>query len=201
MEGAGELDLRELLNRAACGDEEAFKTAYRAYFPKLHGFIKHSIHDPHAVLEIISETFLVAKSKADTFDRQRAKPSTWLCGIAENKIRDYWRKQGRQPSFSTDEDAIADIPSGDAPVMDQLEHEERMKHLNACRQELPEPHRQALHLFYAHDASLQEIAEVQQCPIGTVRSRMHHARNKLAACVRARMGLDGNPSDNSRGGA
>ena len=129
--------------------------------------------------DMAQETFLVAAREYARFEG-RSQPYTWLYGILLNLIR----RQRRRRTLHRDKLRILwdsgrqdaqTVPEAEAP----LEATEWKRSMWGVVAELPEPQRHALVLRYSEHLSYNEIAEVLQCPLGTVKSRIFHALTAL----------------------
>ena len=112
--------------------------------------------------------------------------STWLIGIARHKLIDHYRRERRHEHDELDEGA-----TDPQPVSEQLvaaaQHADWVKH---CIEGLGGLQRDIVHLAFYSDMAYPEIAEVVECPVGTVKSRMFHAREALRQCLERLAGED-----------
>ena len=185
MSDLPEATLQSLLLRIGQKDAAALKELYSHYHGRVYAFVMHK-HARHADAEEVSNDVFKALAENPSAFRGASRFSSWLLGIANNKLIDLWRKQGRRPVFETDEDiqtcAISAVdPNGD-PLSQALKHEEHLA-LDICRDTLPIEQKEAIYLAYYEDASAAEIAHHQQCPVGTVKSRLFKARQRLKQCL------------------
>jgi len=145
----------------------------------VYRFALSRLRDPHAAAEALTETMLDVWHHAGRFEG-RSKASTWIFGIARFKVLDVLRTQGRHAH----EDMDADIPDEDAPAAYEwvaaLEDAEALHH---CLDGLPDAQREVVHFAFFQDMHYDDIATVTQCPAGTVKSRMFHARQALHRCL------------------
>ena len=110
--------------------------------------------------------------------RDDARFGSWLFGIAHQKILQHWRRAGREEPL--DADALAATPDDDAPdPRDGILRSEQGAALLALVDELPPPQRAVLVLHLLEDFPLEAIAEITGAPLGTVKSRLFHARRAL----------------------
>ncbi len=163
----------DLVLQMANGDEPALRELLRRYQQPLGHFI-HRHTGGADVEDIFQETWLRVVRNASRFDVSK-RFSTWLFQIAVNLCRD-WRR--RPPP-----EAIGAPPAEGGATADLGAAEIRM---DAARllQGLPEKQREALILRYYNDLSEQETATVLDCPVGTVKSRVHGALARLADLIR-----------------
>ena len=190
------------------GDREAFKELLGRYSQELVHFLTRFLGSRAAAEDVFQETFLQVHQSAETFDTSRRfKP--WLFTIAANKARDYHRKHNRRRTMSLsaqvsdDEDGQqfvdlmeADLPSPDAPVLDA----ERSRLVKQVVDEMPSHLREILLLSYFQKMSYQQIAEVLEIPLGTVKSRLHTAVATFASAWKAARQQDRVHDSRERGG-
>jgi RNA polymerase sigma-70 factor (ECF subfamily) len=166
-----ELAERALLARLAAGDRLALGLLYRAYHPRLARFIGRMTRRADIADEVINDCFWIVWQKADGF-RGDARLSTWIMGIAYRCTLKSLRQHGEEALAGDDSEAAqaSHDPSD--------EHERRDWVAKGLRR-LPAEQRLVLELAYGGGHSVDEIATILQCPEGTVKARMFHARTKL----------------------
>ena len=166
-----------LLKSVCEGNETAFETLYHSYYPRLFRFIFHITGHLESVEEIINEVMLTVWHKATSYNYQ-CKLSTWIFGIAYKKSLKAL-KQHRMPSVEFSEITLEDtLPGATDAVMQQFELE---NWLVVALQALSPEQRAVIELTYYYDLHYHEIAEIIGCPANTVKTRMFHARKKLAS--------------------
>ena len=136
--------------------------------------------------DLVQATFLAAVEARSRF-RGRSSDYTWLYGILLNKFRRWLRRRKRsflsfQHLARAHEDRSgAETLEADQPgPVQELVQRESAGQVRRALDELPADHRAVLTLRYVEDLSYQEIAEVIGCPLGTVKSRIHYALQKIA---------------------
>lgn len=158
-------------------DRVAFDEFYALYYPRLERFIRRTIHGDHDVQEIINETLYVVWERALTFNRT-SKPSTWVFGIAFRKIRSSLSRRRVQPVG----DSVAVEEAGDGGAwFGQLEVDDWLEYALA---RLTPEHRAVVELVYHQGLHYREIAEILDCPVDTVKTRMFYARVRLKEALR-----------------
>jgi RNA polymerase sigma-70 factor, ECF subfamily len=174
----------DLLQRHLEGDREAFAALVRRYRKELYNFLVRMTGDPAMAEDVFQEAFLQLHLSAAAFDMtRRLKP--WLFTIAANKARDALRSRSRHQAApldasigSRDEGATTygDLMPASIPAPDEsaLNLETRQA-VQSIVNEMPENLRIVLLLSYFHDFPYQEIADVLDVPLGTVKSRLHAA--------------------------
>ena len=169
---------RELLDSVRSGNRQAFATLYGIYHPRLYGYLQRLLRGPVSIEEIINDVLYVVWKDARKY-RGDAAVSTWIFGIAYRKamsaLRADRRYQGR-----LERDVDPDTFAADGPRDRDL--------VQAALAELSFDHRQVVELTYFGGFSYMEIAEIAQCPVNTVKTRMFHARRRLKRLVPALAG-------------
>lgn len=164
-----------LVGRIAGGDRRAFEALYRAYFPRLGRFLQRMTRSAPLIEEVVNDTMLAVWRKADTFDGS-SKVSTWIFAIA------YRRACKALQALDEPVDAADDEREGlDADRPDRQLERQRLGHaVDAALAALPLAQRTAFQLTFYHDMSYTEIAEIMECPVNTIKTRLFHARKRLA---------------------
>lgn len=162
---------RALLQRMAAGDRAALATLYRSYHGRLCRFLSRLTRRTDIVEEVINDCFWIAWQHAGDF-RGDSRVSTWLMGIAYRCGLKALRQQGGEPV----EDAM--LPERDHGT-DPNEDRELRDLLSKGLDHLTADQRVVIELVYGVGHSLSEVAVIMQCPVGTVKARLFHARVKL----------------------
>jgi RNA polymerase sigma-70 factor (ECF subfamily) len=183
-------EVLRLLGRIGQADEAAFRELYRAFSRRLYAYVLRQLGDPAQAEEIVSDT-LYEVWKAPARFRGDAQFSTWLIGIARNKVLMAFR--GRKPdSKHEDLDDVAEtIASEDAGAFEILAEQQRREGVRHCMDKLSDEHRECVHLVFYEGMGLAEVAQVQACPEGTVKTRLFHARQKLKNCLKLLLQREG----------
>ncbi|MBL8319732.1 MAG: sigma-70 family RNA polymerase sigma factor [Burkholderiaceae bacterium] len=179
-----------LLGRIAERDESAFKELYRAFSRKLYAYVLRQLSNEAQAEEIVSDT-LYEVWKAPARFRGESQFSTWLIGIARNKVLMAWR--GRKPDADHDDlDDVAETMAADEPgAFEMLAQAQRSAGVRRCMDKLSSEHRECIHLVFYEGLSVADVAKTQQCPEGTVKTRLFHARQKLKNCLRLLLEREG----------
>ena len=167
-------DALELLSRVSRGDLQAFERLYRLYQPRLTRFLITLLKRPHLVEEVLDDTMMVVWQTAGNF-RGSSKPSTWVFAIAyrkAHKARTRWPDPVEDPEVDT---RVCENPLPD----DELHHDRLRGALMSAMDRLSANHRAVVDLTYFHGLGYREIAEIVDCPVDTVKTRMFHARRHL----------------------
>jgi RNA polymerase sigma-70 factor (ECF subfamily) len=176
---------KELLDAVAQRDEGAFDALYKRYNVSLYNYILRLIHRPHVAEEILQEVFLAVWEGAGDF-KKRATVKTWLFRIAHYQAVSWLRR--KREVLTND----GELP--DHPVPPQTESRViatwQADQVRAALDKLSPEHRAVLELVFVHEMSYAEIAEVLECPVGTVKSRVSYARRNLTGHLKAQ-GVEG----------
>ena len=165
----------DLLQRVATRDRVAFNALYAKYHPILSRYLTRIVRRPEMVEEVVSDTLFVVWQKAEQFEG-RSKVSTWITGIAYLKgikAIDRLRLQPEQQVAPADVEAMEE-PQG---LIGRLGLSDW---LGAGLDAISADQRSVIELTYFQGRSYQEIAEIMDCPVNTVKTRMFHARRRLA---------------------
>jgi len=176
---ANQQDCKEaaLISRIANGEEDALEQLYHIYYNRLIRFISRSHGRLDRMDEIINEVMYVVWEKAETYNHN-CRPSTELRNFSYNKVRKTFKVSRFDESESLDAMASENpLFSMDDPEIDKLE---MTNWLEAAMALLSLEQRTVIELTYFQGLHYSEIAELMGCPENTVKTRMHHARKKLA---------------------
>jgi RNA polymerase sigma-70 factor (ECF subfamily) len=180
----GEQTDEELVRRVQAGDKKAFDLLVLKYQNRIVQLINRYIRDPHEALDIAQDTFIKAYRALPSF-RGESAFYTWIYRIAINTAKNHIATRSRRP---TDDDIDVDIAEQfeNAPgLRDQetpeglLLTEELGQVIQEALDELPDELRTAISLRELDGLSYDEIADVMNCPVGTVRSRIFRARESI----------------------
>ena len=152
------------------GDEAAFAEIFNRYSGRILAFITRVVGDSHRAEELMQEVFVRVVTHSRTFDGREAKFSTWLFQIARNLSMNAIRDRNRRREDGIENEAAA----GSQPST----IESRLA-VDQFLQKLPEDQRVVFVLKHDQDLKYEEIANVLDIPVGTVKSRMHVAVKSL----------------------
>lgn len=160
---------------AQAGSHEAFNRLARRWTPRLIRYVTRTVGRPETARDIVQETWIGAirglKQLTDT-----AHFPAWIYSIARRKCIDSIRANQRQRRLISS--AQAEVPTS-APFDPDRAAAGDSVDLAAAISQLPAGQRDVVHLFYGEDLCVEEIATVLDVPAGTVKSRLHHARESL----------------------
>jgi len=157
-------------------DKSAFKSLYEHFTPRLKSFLLRIGSDESAAEEICQETMIMVWRRAETYNPESAGASTWIFTIARNKRIDKLRKDSRPlPNFNDPLFYQKPIDKSD-DILQRTEEEKKIK--NVLKNLPPEQAKLILSAYY-DDKSHRTIAEETDLPLGTVKSRIRLAINRL----------------------
>jgi RNA polymerase sigma-70 factor (ECF subfamily) len=196
-EDLGQLSDEELMGRYR--DEsraEIFTELVHRYERELYRYLARYLGDPTLAEDVFQNTFLQVHLKRGLFEEGRPfRP--WLYAVATHQAVDALRKVGRHPTVSLDQrvgggsrdsdtgNLIELLESEDGGPLSKLQETERQQWVRQSIARLPEALRQTLILAYHQDLKYREIAEILKIPVGTVKSRLHAALEKLQQMARS----------------
>lgn len=168
----------ELLAAHVAGDPESFGELFRRHQNRLWAVALRITRDPDEASDALQDAMISAFRRADTF-RGNSKVSTWLHRIVVNSCLDQLRRKRSRPTVTMAERSETFTPDPRDPIG---EHDTRMTVREALLQ-LPADQRSAVVLVDIEGWSVAGAAEILECPPGTVKSRCHRGRAKLAALL------------------
>ncbi|QAA77206.1 MAG: sigma-24 (FecI-like) [Candidatus Bipolaricaulis sibiricus] len=166
-------DEEQLVARVAEGDGDAFRTLYERYADRVFRYALTLLWDRHLAEDVMQETMVAAWKGAGQFEG-RSRVSTWLFGIARHQAFRARRSDAKGQRVPEETDEVPDP----APLL------EREMHVQRAVESLPPEQREVVYLAFYEGLPYEEIARVQGVPEGTVKSRMFHAKRKLAEVLR-----------------
>ena len=179
--GAVESEDEALVRRMAAGDDQALGVLYDRWQGVVHGVVSRMLRQPDDVEDVVEETFWQAWRQASRFDRTRGAVQTWLLTIARSRALDRvraLRRRREEPLEGDDGQVVVQQAAEGDPGLD-AEASERRTIVVAALSGLPPEQREALELGYFGGLSQTEIAERTGQPLGTVKTRMRLALQKL----------------------
>jgi RNA polymerase sigma-70 factor (ECF subfamily) len=175
----------DLLTRMAMGEEAALGTLYDRWSPLISSLAMHLLRDVSEVEEVVEETFWQAWRQAARYEAARGAVSTWLTTIARSRALDRLRARRRRQEepwsglAEHDRDAQVDTAPATGDPAAMAESSERRRLVLAALDGLPSEQREVIELAYFGGLSQSEIAEKTGQPLGTVKTRVRLAMEKL----------------------
>lgn len=172
---------RALVRIAANGDRAAFRRLFDSLAPAVKGLAMRQGADPASAEEIVQETFLVVWRKAALYSPERGSATAWVYAIARNVRIDRLR---REPAWQELTDEQEDRPTDETPADEALASRQIQSRVRSVLSQLPAEQAEVVRLAFVDGLSHSQIAEALGAPLGTVKTRMNLAYQKLRASMR-----------------
>jgi len=175
-----------LMARVAAGDRQAFGVLYRRYAPILGRYLLRLLKSRELTEEALNDVMLASWHNAGRFDSSY-RLSSWLFGIAHKKGLKTLKRASRQSAGPDDgelegtcEEGVPDDASDHETPEQDLDRHERSRTLAKAIAALSGEHRAVIELTFFHGLPYREIAQIVGAPVNTIKTRMFHARRRLA---------------------
>ncbi len=162
-------------------DRAAFAALFGHFAPRLKTYLRRQGCDAGGAEELVQEVMLLVWRRAETYDPTQASASTWVFTIARNKRIDVLRRE-RRPEIDPDDPALVPDPVETADR--RVETRETNGRLRAALKELPPEQAELLRMAYFEDKPHSVISAEQGIPLGTVKSRLRLAMERLRKALR-----------------
>jgi RNA polymerase sigma-70 factor (ECF subfamily) len=179
-----EQEEKELIRKTLRGDKRAFEMIVRKYQQPLLNYIGRMVGERELALDFTQEVFVRAYASLRSFE-PRFKLSTWLYRIASNLVIDYWRKK-KIPTFSLSAplstergDLTMDVPDEEPSVARTFELVELGRRIEGVLDQIPASFRQLFIWRHISGLSYEEMAEITDLPVGTVKNRVFQAKEMI----------------------
>ena len=173
-----------LIKRIAAGDAGAMRLLFGRHQVRVYRFLVRLVDDRATAEDLVSEVFLQIWRKAAAFEG-RSRVSTWLLAIARHKALSVMRRQVHE---QLDDRAAATIADHADDPETAMQRASRAALVRACLDQLSCAHREVIDLVYYHERTIEDAAEIIGVPANTVKTRMFHARKRLAQLLAAAEG-------------
>lgn len=168
---------QQLTERMAMGEQEAFELLVTRYHGPLLNFVTQQLKDRGKAEDIVQETFIrLIRHLREHGGMEQLR--AWLYKVALNLCRDYWRSA----AFRSEHTAAEDMPDNADPTpgaQELLERQETARQVAATLDYLPDVQQEVVRMRFFHDLKLQEIAELMEIPLSSVKSHLYGALRKL----------------------
>jgi RNA polymerase sigma-70 factor (ECF subfamily) len=173
---------RAWIARIVHQDRAAFEALYKRFERPLFRYLTSLLRSPELAEEILDDVMVEIWHRASRFSGS-SRPSTWIFAIAHHKAIDRLRR--RKVSTLTLDD-LSHL-AGDTGAPDEAAlHESFRREVALALAELSPDHRSVIELAFGFGYAYCEIAEIVNCPVNTVKTRMHHARKQLQVILERR---------------
>lgn len=170
----------DLIRRIAAGDRRAMHALYRKYNDAVFAFALARSGRADLASDCVHDAMLDVWRSAGRYSGE-SSVKTWVFAIARNKLVDMLRRGGRLAYVAEVDDEADTAPTPEAAAVTASENAK----LHGCIEGLSGPHRAAIRLAFLEDMSYAEIAEIEGAPVGTIKTRIHHAKQLLMRCLQA----------------
>lgn len=178
-----ELEDRQLIQRVALGEKEALEELYSRYSTSVYSLARFMLRQEALAEEASQDIFLNIWLKASSYNPERGEPRAWIMSVAHHKVVDIIRSRRRNINMTDPKDyeTLDLLPSGQMSTADEAELNLERERIRRALTILPEAQREVIVLAYFHGLSQSEIAERLGQPLGTVKTRVRLAMQKLRA--------------------
>jgi len=185
----------ELVEKILRRDESAFSELYDRYRRPIYSIAYRIIQNSQDAQDVTQEIFIKIFRSLSAWDPEKAKFSTWLFRLAANHAIDCWRANRRRPESQFPEESTERVDwrarIGDAirsPYRD-VERKENVETIRQCADSLPELQKKVFVLRFFHDLKLEEIAEMEGCSLGTVKTSLFRGTQAVRRAIRRSQGM------------
>jgi RNA polymerase sigma-70 factor, ECF subfamily len=168
---------RELLSEMADGDELAFAALYNRHKETVYAFCVKMLQDRIMAQDVLQDVFFKAFQRRDQL-REVESLKAWLLRVARNRCLNLLRDNRRTSHLGEEEGAV--IPSTLPTPLAEMVHSEQVVLLNECLRALSPPYREVIVLREYQNLSYEDIADVTDTTVSSVKSRLFKARRKLS---------------------
>ena len=176
-----EMEDRQLIQRTALGDKEALEELYTRYSTSVFSLARFMLRQEALAEEATQDIFLNIWLKAASYKSDRGEPRAWIMSVAHHKVIDIIRARRRAITMTDPKDyeTLDLLPSGQVPTDEQAERNLERERIRKALAVLPEAQQEVIILAYFEGYSQSEIAERLNQPLGTVKTRVRLAMQKL----------------------
>jgi RNA polymerase sigma-70 factor (ECF subfamily) len=180
---------RDLLAAIVHGDERAMARFYGLFGRQVYAYLLRMLSRHDEAEDTLIEAMMEVWMHAGRF-ANRSQVRTWLFGIARHKALDRLR---RRPDGWVDIDDLEEvlIDENDESGFERLAREQQVGQVAYCLERLSPAHRECLHMVFFEELALAEVAEIQNVPENTVKTRVFHAKRLIKQCLERKLGHDG----------
>jgi len=167
-----------LLQRIIDKDREAFQQLYLAYHERLYRFMYRMLQQHEDVSELVDDVMLIVWQKAESF-RGQSKLSTWIMGIAHRTALKTYQKNKKYRQRHTNDRGLDYLPDHQSLNPETIASNKKIHDLIQTGLETISADKRSVVELTMQGYSYPEIAEIINCPVNTVKTRMFHARKEL----------------------
>jgi RNA polymerase sigma-70 factor (ECF subfamily) len=181
MNGYDALDDHQLLARVSDQEPNALDALYSRYASAVYSLAMFMLKDTGLAEEATQDIFLNIWLKSGSFKPDRGQPKTWIMSVAHHRIIDLIRSRRRTTAITvaSDPEDLERIPAANLPIDEQVERKLERERIQKSLATLPEAQREVIRMAYFDGYSQSEIATLLNQPLGTVKTRVRLAMQKL----------------------
>ena len=181
MNGYDALDDHQLLARVSDQEPNALDALYSRYASAVYSLAMFMLKDTGLAEEATQDIFLNIWLKSGSFKPDRGQPKTWIMSVAHHRIIDLIRSRRRTTAITvaSDSEDLERIPAANLPIDEQVERKLERERIQKSLATLPEAQREVIRMAYFDGYSQSEIAALLNQPLGTVKTRVRLAMQKL----------------------
>ena len=178
-----ELEDRQLIQLIAQGEKEALEELYARYSTSVYSLARFMLRHEALAEEASQDVFLNIWLKASSYNPDRGEPRAWIMSVAHHRVVDIIRSRRRNITMTDPKDyeTLDLLPSSQMPTAEEAVLNLERERIRRALSILPEAQREVIVLAYFHGLSQSEIAEKLGQPLGTVKTRVRLAMQKLRA--------------------
>lgn len=176
---------KELLKKCRQGDRDAFNILVQTYQRQVINLAYGMLSNTEDATDAAQEVFIKIYRNIDRFEG-KSSLSTWIYRITSNVCKDFLRKRTRTiqsisiyESSEDDDDRPMEIKDSSPTPQEHMEITETQREVRKALDELPEEYKSVIVMYDLEGLSYDEISNVLQCPVGTIKSRLNRARKAL----------------------
>jgi len=179
---------KQLIQKAKTGDEISFESLILGCQNKAFNIAIRYLKNEEDALDALQESFIKIFRHLNTF-KEDSRFDTWVYRIVVNTCNDMLRKNSNQKItdslFKTDEEkeTIIEIPDSSGAPEEVYDKKEKSEHIKSCLEKLNQEQKEIIILRDVHGFSYDEISEILECSIGTVKSRINRSRLRLREII------------------
>jgi RNA polymerase sigma-70 factor (ECF subfamily) len=178
-----EPDDRQLIQRVAMGEKEALEDLYMRYSSPVYSLARFMLRQEALAEEATQDIFLNIWLKASSYNAERGEPRAWIMSVAHHKVVDIIRSRRRNITMTDPKDyeTLDLLPSTQMPTAEEAELNLERDRIRKALSILPPAQKEVIVMAYFQGLSQSEIAEKLGQPLGTVKTRVRLAMQKLRA--------------------
>ncbi len=180
-----EPDDLQLLERIAAKDRDALNDLYSRYMTPVYSLSLHMLKQPSLAEEVTQDVFLNIWLKAESFNSGRGNPRSWIMSVTHHRVVDVIRSRRRSTVMTDPEgyDTLERLPSSGPSVESQVTQRLDRERIEKALDTLPDNQREVIELAYFEGYSQSEMADLLGQPLGTIKTRVRLAMQKLKAAL------------------